>query len=118
MLLQWLINIHDCQSRNIKTCNPHIHNNRYLKIGIIIFKLAIRPEWGIPKKAENESVLTKEQKDKLLALPKINLVATRRKDDRKELYQACGTNFNADIIYYQTFIFPVKNSVDTGNRLN
>ena len=34
MLLQWLINIHDCQSRNIKTCNPHIHNNRYLKIGI------------------------------------------------------------------------------------
>lgn len=52
---------------------------------------AIRPEWGIPKKAENESVLTKEQKDKLLALPKINLVATRRKDDRKELYQACGT---------------------------
>ncbi len=52
---------------------------------------AIRPEWGIPKKAENESILTKEQKDKLLALPQINLVATRRKSDRKELYQACGT---------------------------
>ena len=31
---------------------------------------AIRQEWGIPKKAENESILTKEQKDKLLALPK------------------------------------------------
>ncbi|WP_303273753.1 type I restriction enzyme endonuclease domain-containing protein, partial [Turicimonas muris] len=52
---------------------------------------AIRPEWGIPKKAENETILTKEQKDKLLALPQINLVATRRKSDRKELYQACGT---------------------------
>ena len=52
---------------------------------------AIRQEWGIPKKAENESILTKEQKDKLLALPKINLVATRRKSDRKELYQVCGT---------------------------
>ena len=44
-----------------------------------------------PKKAENEAILTKEQKDKLFALPKINLVATRRKNDRKELYQACGT---------------------------
>ena len=30
----------------------------------------IRPEWGIPKKAENESILTKEQKDKLPALQK------------------------------------------------
>ena len=67
-------------------------------------------------------------------------VATRRKDDRKELYQACGTKeyrkkldeqfknvlfyrlqhiiFNTNIIHYQPFIFPVKNSVDTGNRLN
>ena len=52
---------------------------------------AIRSEWGIPKLAENEAVLTKEQKNKLLALPKINLVATREKDDIKALYDACGT---------------------------
>ena len=53
--------------------------------------IEIRPEWGIPKKAEDESVLTKEQLDKLLALPKINLVATRGKDDIKALYEACST---------------------------
>ncbi|MDE5824223.1 MAG: HsdR family type I site-specific deoxyribonuclease, partial [Lachnospiraceae bacterium] len=51
----------------------------------------IRPEWGIPKKAEDESVLTKEQRDKLLALPKINLVATQGKDDIEALHDACGT---------------------------
>ncbi len=51
---------------------------------------SIRSEWGVAKKAEDESVLTKEQKDKLLALPKINLVATRTKNDSKELYNACG----------------------------
>lgn len=52
---------------------------------------SIRSEWGIPKRAENEAVLTKEQKNKLLALPKINLVATRGKDDVKALRDACGT---------------------------
>lgn len=52
---------------------------------------SIRREWGIPKKAEDESVLTKEQQDELLALPKINLVATRDKNDAKDLYEACGT---------------------------
>ncbi len=51
----------------------------------------IRPEWGIPKKAEDESVLTKEQKNKLLALPKINMVATQGKDDIRALHEACGT---------------------------
>lgn len=52
---------------------------------------SIRSEWGIPKRAENEAILTKEQKNKLLALPKINLVATRGKDDVKALRDACGT---------------------------
>lgn len=52
---------------------------------------AIRNEWGVPKLADDESFLTKEQKNKLFALPKINLVATRAKDDIKALYDACGT---------------------------
>lgn len=39
--------------------------------------LAIREDWGIPRKAENEEALSKEQLDKLLPLPKINLVAGR-----------------------------------------
>ncbi len=39
--------------------------------------LSIREAWGIPRKAENEAVLSSEQLDKLLPLPKINLVATQ-----------------------------------------
>ena len=52
--------------------------------------LAIREDWGIPRKAENEEALSKEQLDKLLPLPKINLVATQGKDDNKALFDACG----------------------------
>jgi type I site-specific deoxyribonuclease, HsdR family len=53
--------------------------------------LAIRPDWGIPHKAENEDGLTKEQLDKLLPLPKINLVATQGDNDEKALHDLCGT---------------------------
>lgn len=51
----------------------------------------IRPEWAVAKKTEHEENLTKEELDKLVALPKINLVATRDKDDEKELYECCGS---------------------------
>lgn len=53
--------------------------------------LAIRPEWGEARKAENEEVLSQEKLDKLLSLPKINLVATQGQNDEKELYNLCGT---------------------------
>ncbi|MCH3926277.1 MAG: DEAD/DEAH box helicase family protein, partial [Atopobiaceae bacterium] len=43
--------------------------------------LNIRPDWGVPRKAEDESKLTEEQLEELKELPKINLVATRGKDD-------------------------------------
>ena len=52
--------------------------------------LAIREDWGIPRKAENEEALSKDKLDKLLPLPKINLVATQGKDDNKALFDACG----------------------------
>ena len=52
--------------------------------------LAIRPEWGKPKKAEDESALSNERLEELEALPKINIVATRGKDDPKDLFDACG----------------------------
>ena len=50
-----------------------------------------RPEWGIPKRCEDESKLTKEELEKLKELPMVNLVATRDKDDKKELYELLGT---------------------------
>lgn len=53
--------------------------------------LAIRPEWGEKRRAEDESTLTKEQLNKLMPLPKINLVATQGTNDEKPLYDACGT---------------------------
>lgn len=53
--------------------------------------LAARPDWGVARRAEDESVLTKDRLDRLTPLPKINLVATREKDDAPELYRLCGT---------------------------
>ena len=52
---------------------------------------AIRTDWNVPRKAEDESKLTREQLDKLVALPKINLVATQGQNDDKELFDLCGT---------------------------
>lgn len=53
--------------------------------------LAVRPEWGEKHRAEDESALTEEQLDKLMPLPKINLVATQGANDKKDLFDACGT---------------------------
>lgn len=53
--------------------------------------LKIRPEWGEKRRADNEAELTKEQLDKLLPLPKINLVATQGANDEKKLFEVCGT---------------------------
>lgn len=53
--------------------------------------LKIRPSWGEEKKSENDNKLKKEELEQLIALPKINLVATRSKDDEKDLYDTCGT---------------------------
>ena len=53
--------------------------------------LSVRPDWGKAKKSEHEDRLPEEELDKLMALPKINLVATRSKDDEKGLYDLCGT---------------------------
>ena len=53
--------------------------------------LAIRPEWGEKCRTEKENDLVKEQLDKLLPLPKINLVATQGDNDEKDLFDACGT---------------------------
>lgn len=52
---------------------------------------ALRPNWTVKRKAENEDELTQEQLDKLEALPKINLVATQGQNDEKELYDLCGS---------------------------
>lgn len=63
---------------------------------LIAFKILneikkIRPNWAESKKFENEGSLTKEELEELIALPKINLVATRGQNDPEDLYDECGT---------------------------
>ena len=65
--------------------------DRSLAFQVLKEILSIRPDWGIARKAEDESTLPKEQLDKLIPLPKINLVATQGQNDEKELYDMCGT---------------------------
>jgi len=53
--------------------------------------IRIRPDWKESKKAENENVLSREELESLVSLPKINLVATRGQNDSEELYETCGS---------------------------
>lgn len=69
--------------------------DRLLAFKLLQEILSIRQDWGEKKKAESESALSKEELDKLKALPKINLVATQGADDKKknrELFELCGTS--------------------------
>lgn len=53
--------------------------------------LAIKPDWGEKKEAENLELLTEKEKRELLPIEKIKMVMTRNKDDVKELYDLLGT---------------------------
>ncbi len=53
--------------------------------------LELRPDWGTPRRAEDESALTEEQLNRLVPLPKINLVATQGANDEEDMREACGT---------------------------
>lgn len=65
--------------------------DRALAFRVLKEIVSIRPEWGEAKKAEDESQLPKEELDKLMALPKVNLVATQGQNDEKDLFEVCGT---------------------------
>ncbi|MCL2139572.1 MAG: DUF3387 domain-containing protein, partial [Treponema sp.] len=64
-------------------------NDRELAYSLYREIIALRPEWNMPKKSENE-FLSKEEAEKLIPLEKIKLVATRDKDDEKTLYNLLG----------------------------
>lgn len=49
----------------------------------------IRPDWFVAKKT-NRNDLSKQELEKLEALPKVNIVATRNKDDELEMYNLLG----------------------------
>ena len=63
--------------------------------------LKIRPEWAENKKSEDDSILSKAELDELVALPKINLVATQGDNDSKELFEACGNQSHRKMLDVQ-----------------
>ncbi len=69
--------------------------------------ISIKPEWGESKKADDEIAdkLSKEELDKLVSLPKINLVATQGANDDLDLYETCGSKS-----YRQTLDKQFKNN--------
>lgn len=53
--------------------------------------LALRPDWGLVKEAENPELLSEKEKRELVPIEQIKMVMTRGKDDKKELYDLLGT---------------------------
>ncbi|MCS4487944.1 type I restriction endonuclease subunit R [Streptococcus sciuri] len=50
----------------------------------------VRPEWFVAKKTERDDLSEKELEE-LTAFPKVNIVATRGKDDEEDMYNLLGT---------------------------
>ena len=65
--------------------------DRQLAFRVLKEIISIRPEWVEAKMSEDDYKLSREQLDKLVPLPKINLVATQGQNDDKELFDLCGT---------------------------
>ena len=42
MLLQWFVDIHCVEARNVESCNPHIDYDSNLEVGMWIFELNIK----------------------------------------------------------------------------
>ncbi|MGX9607371.1 type I restriction endonuclease subunit R [Acinetobacter sp. T63] len=53
--------------------------------------IALRPEWAEVKEADDGIALTDQERKEIKPNAKIKLIATRHKDDEKELYDLCGT---------------------------
>ena len=64
--------------------------DRKIALKVLQAIISIRPAWGVPKKSDDDT-LSKDRLEKLLSLPKINLVATQGQNDPPELFNLCGT---------------------------
>lgn len=73
-------------------------NEREVAYNLIQAILRIRPEWGEPHKSDRETELSDKKLDKLIALPKINLVATQGENDFKALYDMCGNKKHREML--------------------
>lgn len=83
------------QKAMIVCSNREIAYNLYCK-----FK-DIRPQWFEKKKCEDESKLSKEELEKLKAVPFINIVATRGANDPEDMYNTLGEDSHRDMLAEQ-----------------
>lgn len=60
----------------------------------------IRPDWFVPQKTDRAD-LSEVQLNKLVELPKVNLVATRGKDDPQEMYDLIGNKAHRQLLEKQ-----------------
>ena len=65
--------------------------DRKIALKVLQAIISIRPAWGVAKKSDDDRKLSKDKLEKLLPLPKINLVATQGQNDPPELFNLCGT---------------------------
>ena len=65
-------------------------SDRTIAFNLYKILLKYRPEWGEAVKALDESKFTEEQLRAMEAVPYVNIVATRDKNDPREMYDLLG----------------------------
>lgn len=65
--------------------------NRYIAYDLYKIIVELRPDWAEKKLSDEGVTLTEEEKKELKPTPKIQMVMTRNKDDKKELFDMLGT---------------------------
>jgi len=53
--------------------------------------ILLRPEWTDVRTCEEDTILTKIEKEKIKPMERIKMIMTRHRDDKKELYEMLGT---------------------------
>ena len=64
--------------------------NRFIAYDLYKIIVDKRPDWSIPKKAENFEKLSKKEQEELFEIPKINMVMTEDSNDEPELHNLLG----------------------------
>lgn len=64
--------------------------NRFIAYDLYKIIIEKRPEWAVPKKADNFENLSKKEQEELFEIPKLNLVMTEDSNDEPELHELLG----------------------------
>ncbi len=64
--------------------------NRFIAYDLYKIMIEKRPEWAIPRKADNYEQLSKKEQEELFDIPKLNIVMTEDSNDEPELHELLG----------------------------